>query len=74
MDLPCTCLTLISKAPLLYFMKHYSVKMHAFLGNANAPRIGGHGSEVLLFTMQPLVKLNHLRTLPSTMPISVWAD
>jgi hypothetical protein len=57
MDPPCTCLTLISKAPLLYFMKHYSVKMHAFLGNANALRIGGHGSEVLLFTMQPPSKI-----------------
>jgi hypothetical protein len=31
--------------------------MHQFLGDANVPRIGGHGSEVLLFTMRPPSKI-----------------
>jgi hypothetical protein len=40
-DPPYTYLTLISKAPLLYFMKHYSVKIYTFLSNTNTLRTGG---------------------------------
>jgi hypothetical protein len=46
----------------------YSVKIHQFLGNANAPRISGHGSKVLLFTMQFRSKIE-----PPTSPASTPA-
>ena len=40
--------------------------MHEFLAIQDAPSIGGHGSKVLLFTMQPLVRLSHHCSSPTT--------